>query len=183
MESFWEFAATRGIEPNPYRAGFLQLVAVAETDARAEAEYSSHIRYFYNKSLHIAPDFFFAPGYLDYRSLENTFKKGFLRTQLEVMAKVAGWSFKDFVDNRLVIAGSPSTVRQQLEEAVRQLRVGNLMVLLHIGSMGHELTLKNIELFARDVLPGLRHLWEGEWENRWWPARLRQPRLPVGSRA
>jgi hypothetical protein len=23
----------------------------------------------------------------------------------------------------------------------------------------------------------------GEWENRWWPARLRQPRLPVGSRA
>jgi len=36
------------------------------------------------------------------------------------------------------------------------LRVGNLMVLLQIGSMPHELTLENIELFAKKVLPDLR---------------------------
>jgi hypothetical protein len=57
-------------------------------------------------------------------------------------------------------------------EAVKSLRVGNLMVLLHIGSMPHELTIKNIELFSREVLPHFRTVWDGEWENRWWPKKL-----------
>jgi alkanesulfonate monooxygenase SsuD/methylene tetrahydromethanopterin reductase-like flavin-dependent oxidoreductase (luciferase family) len=181
MDGFWEFVAAKGLAPNPYRAGFAQLVVVSETDARAEAEYYPHIRYFYNKCLHIAPEFFFAPGYLDYRSLENTLKKGFLKTQLEVTEKVSRWQYKDFVENRLVIGGSPATVRQLLEEAVRNLRVGNLMVLLPIGSMPHELTLKNIELFSREVLPHLRDLWDDQWENHWWPERLRGKRQLAGT--
>jgi alkanesulfonate monooxygenase SsuD/methylene tetrahydromethanopterin reductase-like flavin-dependent oxidoreductase (luciferase family) len=176
MDGFWDFVAARGLEDNPYRAGFLQLVVVSETDARAEEEYGPHIQYFYKKCLHIAPEYFFAPGYLDYRSLENTFKKGYLKTQLEITEKSAKWGYKDFVDNELVIGGSPLTVRQRLEEAIKKLRVGNLMVLLHIGSMPHELTLKNVELFGREVLPHLRNVWTDKWENHWWPAKLRGPR-------
>ena len=39
---------------------------------------------------------------------------------------------------------------------------------------GRELTLKNISLFAREVLPHLRPLWEDEgWVNHWWPQGLR----------
>ena len=52
-----------------------------------------------------------------------------------------------------MIGGSPASVRDQLTEAIEKLRVGNLMVLLQIGSMPHELTLKNIDLFSREVLP------------------------------
>jgi len=48
------------------------------------------------------------------------------------------------------------------------------MVLLHMGSMPHELTLKNIELFFREVAPALRLMWEDEWENHWWPEGLRR---------
>jgi len=179
MDGFWDFVAARGVEDNPYRAGFLQLVVVSETDASAEREYDAHIRYFYKKCLHIAPEYFFAPGYLDYKSLENTFKKGYLKTQLEITEKTATWAYKDFVENGLVIGGSPSTVRQRLEDAIKTLRVGNLMVLLHIGSMPHELTLKNVELFGREVLPHLRDIWADKWENHWWPARLRQRRADV----
>jgi hypothetical protein len=48
------------------------------------------------------------------------------------------------------------------------------MVLLQIGSMPHELTLENMERFARDVLPALRGQWDDEgWVNHWWPERLR----------
>ena len=65
--------------------------------------------------------------------------------------------YRDFVEKGYVIAGSPATVRQRLEEeVVKGLRVGNLMVLLQIGSMPHELTLQNMDLFAREVLPSLR---------------------------
>jgi hypothetical protein len=61
------------------------------------------------------------------------------------------------------------------------------MVLLHMGSMPHELTLKNIELFFREVAPALRPMWDDEWENHWWPEGLRrkapsEPR-PQGSGA
>src|SRR5262249_8435727 len=35
----------KGREANPYRAGFLQLVAVADTDARAEELYARHVEY------------------------------------------------------------------------------------------------------------------------------------------
>jgi hypothetical protein len=74
------------------------------------------------------------------------------------------------------LAGSAATVRQRLEEeVVKGLRVGNLMLLVQIGSMPHELTMKNISLLGRDVLPHLRGLWEDEgWVNHWWPEKLRK---------
>jgi len=172
MDGFWEFVNKAGIPPNPYRAGFLQLVAVSETDARAEAEYFPHIRYFYDKCLHIAPELLAIPGHQDYRSLVHSVKN-LNPAQAEMMTQVPNWKYRDFVENQFVIAGSPATVRDQLMAAVRKLRVGNLMVLLHIGSMPHELTLKNIELFAREVMPHFRDVWDDEgWSNNWWPQRL-----------
>ena len=83
--------------------------------------------------------------------------------------------YRDFVDRGYVIAGSPATVRDRLkEEVIKSLRVGNLMVLLQIGSMPHELAIENIDLFAREVLPQLRGTWDDEgWTNHWWPERLR----------
>jgi alkanesulfonate monooxygenase SsuD/methylene tetrahydromethanopterin reductase-like flavin-dependent oxidoreductase (luciferase family) len=176
MDGFWQFINSRGIEPNPYRAGFLQLVAVAETDAQAEKLYEPHIRYFYNKSLHIPGEFFFPPGHQDYRSLENSVRKGLLKSTLDQLQEVPNYKFKDFVDKQLVLAGSPATVRDLLRKAVQDLRVGNLMVLLHIGSMPHDLTLKNIDLFTREVMPHLHDMWDDKWENKWWPERLRAKR-------
>jgi alkanesulfonate monooxygenase SsuD/methylene tetrahydromethanopterin reductase-like flavin-dependent oxidoreductase (luciferase family) len=174
MDGFWEFAAKKR-DTNPYRAGFLQLVAVSETDAQAEKDYYEHIRYFYDKSLHIAPEFAAPPGYQDYRSLVNTVKNQ-LRRSANMRAELPNWKFKDFVDNQFVIAGSPATVRDSLNDAIKKLNVGNLMVLLHIGSMPHELTLKNIDLFAREVMPHVRDIWDDKWENHWWPEKLRAKR-------
>jgi alkanesulfonate monooxygenase SsuD/methylene tetrahydromethanopterin reductase-like flavin-dependent oxidoreductase (luciferase family) len=174
MDGFWDFVSKSGLEANPYRAGFLQLVAVSETDAKAEQEYFPHIRYFYDKCLHIAPELLAIPGHQDYRSLIHSVKN-LNPDQGKLMMQVPNWKYRDFVENQFVIAGSPATVRDQLMAAVKKLRVGNLMVLLHIGSMPHELTLKNIELFAREVAPHFRTVWDDEgWVNNWWPQRLRE---------
>jgi alkanesulfonate monooxygenase SsuD/methylene tetrahydromethanopterin reductase-like flavin-dependent oxidoreductase (luciferase family) len=173
MDGFWEFVAKSGLEANPYRAGFLQLVAVSESDAQAERDYYPHIRYFYDKCLHILPEFMGIPGHQDYRSLANSVKN-LNPMQAKLTTEIPNWKFKDFVDNQFVIAGGPASVRDQLMQAVRKLRVGNLMVLLHIGSMPHELTLKNIDLFAREVAPHFRNVWDDEgWHNKWWPTALR----------
>ena len=111
------------------------------------------------------------PGNQDYRSLEVA-----VINPVRRMEDPKTLRYRDFVEKGYVIAGSPATVRQRLEEeVVKGLRVGNLMVLLQIGSMPHELTLQNMDLFAREVLPSLRGFWEDEgWVNHWWPEKLRK---------
>ena len=47
------------------------------------------------------------------------------------------------------------------------------MCLLHIGTMPKDLTRKNTELFAKEVLPALKPIY-GEYEDPWWPDRLKQ---------
>jgi len=164
----------RGRDANPYRLGFLQLVGVSETDAEAE-EYAPHVEYFFHKLLHTPAHYQAIPGYQDYPSLVRALKDP-LRERFDLRTL----SFKDFVDRGFLIAGSPATVRDRLLEGVKRLRIGHLLVLLHFGSMPHELCLKNIGLFCREVLPALQNLWDDDWEDRWWPERLRTPR-PVAS--
>ena len=56
---------------------------------------------------------------------------------------------------------------------ITDLRIGNLLIMLQVGSMPHELTLKNIDLFAREVLPHIHNNWESDgWSHNWWPNRL-----------
>ncbi len=172
MERFWERVEQNGLDVNPYRAGFLQLVAVSETDAQAEKDYEKHIQYFFNKCMAVAPEFQAAPGYQDYKSLVTRVKQ-LSGGRAEQTGQWKEWKFKDFVDRQYVISGGPASVVDQLKDAVKRLRVGNLMVLLHIGSMPHELTLKNIELFSKEVLPHVHNMWDDEWENHWWPEKLK----------
>ena len=115
------------------------------------------------------------PGNQDYRSLVATVAKPLRRAEDPKTLR-----YRDFVEKGYVIAGSPATVRDRLkEEVIKGLNVGNLMVLLQIGSMPHELTLENIDLFARKVLPDLRGIWNREgWVNDRRPEGLRDAPAP-----
>ncbi len=173
---FWDMVARKGRDANPNRLGFLQLIGVSETDAAAE-EYAPHVEYFFHKLLYTPNHYQAIPGYQDYPSLVRTMKSP-LRERVDLRAL----RYKDFVDRGFLIAGSPATVRERLLEGVQRLRIGHLLALLHFGSMSHELTLKNVELFCREVLPSLEGLWDDEWDDPWWPERLRS-RRPAASAA
>ena len=155
MDTFWETADRLGADANPYRAGFAQQVCIAETDAQAEELYREHVMYFFKKCLHIPAYFMETPGYRTRRSAEFVLKSN---TPAEIAAAAAAredWA--SLVDQGFVIAGSPDTVAERLIEACRGLRVGNLVALLQIGSMPHELTKQNITMYAEQVMPKLRH--------------------------
>ena len=68
VKGYWERVAERGIDDNPHRLGFLQLVCVSETDEQAEQDYEEHVKYFYEKMLRVYPPFAESPGY---RSLDS----------------------------------------------------------------------------------------------------------------
>jgi hypothetical protein len=80
-------------------------------------------------------------------------------------------SWKELVEGGYIIAGSPATVRQKLEELARSLRIGQLCLALHIGSAPIELTNRSTYLFATEVMPHLRPIWS-EYEDHWWPKAL-----------
>ena len=57
-------------DDSPYRAGFAQIICVADTDAEAERLYSPHVIYFYNRCLHVYPGFADAPGYRTIKTIK-----------------------------------------------------------------------------------------------------------------
>jgi len=168
FDRYWALAEEMGRDLNPYRLAFLQVVAVSETDERAEKEYAQHLQAHYRSGLGAIPGSAFAlPGYAEPAAIEAMLRGSGPEGMLGRM-KTA--TFKEIVDSQVAIVGSPATVADQIEAFVREFRIGNLLVMLQNGSMPRDLTEKNISLFAEQVLPRLRPIWDDEgWVNHWWP--------------
>jgi alkanesulfonate monooxygenase SsuD/methylene tetrahydromethanopterin reductase-like flavin-dependent oxidoreductase (luciferase family) len=172
MDGFWQEMSRLGKDRNPYRAGFAQTVAVADSRQQAMDLYTEAAEYFFGRCLHIDQRFVAPPGY----TTEATTRVG-LQSQV---AKAAAYSDKfkllptkmpDLVQNGYIITGTPDDVVQQIEELANNLNVGNLMLLLQFGNMNKDLTKYNTKLFADRVMPKLRDKF-AEWEHRWWPTPM-----------
>jgi alkanesulfonate monooxygenase SsuD/methylene tetrahydromethanopterin reductase-like flavin-dependent oxidoreductase (luciferase family) len=164
MKGYWDAIERAGRDANPYRAGYLQLVAISDSDAQAEADYAEHASYFYHRCLHVPNAFAAAPGYMTLKTIK-AMKFAFSFEFLQDL----GW--KDFVDEGYIIAGSPATVRERLREALKDMNVGHVMALCQFGNMPREKVQKNTYLFAKEVMPYLKDLWQ-DWEDRWSPRPL-----------
>lgn len=165
MEGYWETVERLGAEMNPYRAGFLQFVAIADSDAEAERLYAEAALYFYQRCFHIPVGFAAPPGYQTEESLRRAFQSQLVRANQEIH-DVLTWS--DIVDRGYIIAGTPETVVERLTDVADTLHVGHLMLLLHFGNMSREVATYNTERFASEVMPKLRDHFD-DWEDRWWP--------------
>jgi alkanesulfonate monooxygenase SsuD/methylene tetrahydromethanopterin reductase-like flavin-dependent oxidoreductase (luciferase family) len=170
MDGFWAEMSRLGKDRNPYRAGFLQFVGVAETRDKAMELYREPAEYFYGRCLYTDPRWATPPGYVT----EGTMRAG-MQSQVGRAASLAAREqarsathMEDIVERGYVIIGSPDEVVEQLTEVAASLNVGHLMLLLQYGNMSKELTKYNTKLFAEKVMPKLHPLF-AEWEDRWWP--------------
>ena len=173
MDGFWAEMARLGKDRNPYRAGFAQVVAVAESREQAMALYREPAEYFFNRCLHIDPRFAAPAGYsteaTQRAGLESMVKKAANAQSLILGDKMnRGMTMEDFVERGYIVIGSPDEVVEQITALATDLNVGHLMLLMQFGSMGKALTQYNTRLFAEQVMPKLRPLF-AEWEDRWWP--------------
>jgi alkanesulfonate monooxygenase SsuD/methylene tetrahydromethanopterin reductase-like flavin-dependent oxidoreductase (luciferase family) len=176
MTGFWDEMAKLGKDRNPYRAGFLQFVGVAETRQQALELYAEPAEYFYGRCLHIDPRFAGPPGY----ATEETQRRGIKGmvsqaadasrdvTRYETKFQMLAREMDAIVEKGYVIVGSPDEVVEQLTEVATNLNVGHLMMLLQFGNMGKELAQYNTKMFAEKVMPRLKRV-HAEWEDRWWP--------------
>jgi alkanesulfonate monooxygenase SsuD/methylene tetrahydromethanopterin reductase-like flavin-dependent oxidoreductase (luciferase family) len=136
-----------GYAADPLQSGWLEPIYVAETDDQARREYEDHFWYFVKRLLpgiNTSP-----PGYTSLRSYESIIKgaKSFA-------INLTSWD--EVVEGQYAIVGSPQTVAEKLAENLRRLGTGNLLGLFQLGTLPDDLTRRNLELFATEVMPALR---------------------------
>ncbi len=144
---FRDACEAEGYTADPLQSGWLVPIYVAETDEQARREYEEHLWYFVKRLLPgitIQP-----PGYTSARSLASI-----LKAAGTFMLNVETW--EQIIDGRYAIVGSPETVADTLVDSLGRLGTGNLLGLFQLGSLPHDLTAKNMQLFADKVLPRLR---------------------------
>lgn len=185
MQGYWDRVAARNApDASPYRAGFAQTICVAESDEEAERLYSEHVLYFYNRCLHVYAGFADAPGYRTIKTIQT----GALSQYAPPRAGYSSLTWKDLIEGGHVIAGSPETVRQRMEELITSLNVGNIFCLMHVGNMPKETCMYSTKLFADKVMPKLRNMFpDFADDNRFWckplDRRVGAGRLPSDSEA
>jgi alkanesulfonate monooxygenase SsuD/methylene tetrahydromethanopterin reductase-like flavin-dependent oxidoreductase (luciferase family) len=174
MDGFWAEMKRLGKDLNPYRAGFLQFVGVAETREEALKLYAEPAEYFYGRCLHVSAKFANPPGYVSEATqragIESQVARaaGLAPPRYQDKFKLLAKEMEDIVERGYVIVGSPDEVVEQLTEVATTLNVGHLMLLLQFGNMSKDLTRYNTKLFAERVMPKLKGLFP-EWQDRWWP--------------
>ena len=170
MQGFWQRMEEMGQEFNPYQGAFAQQICVAENMAEAQRLYEPHVRYFFERCLHVYPGFADAPGY----RTEATIRAGLLSQTGNIgggSAQAMNMSWDELVERGFIVAGSPDDVAEQFRDLAEKLKVGHIVSLLHMGDMPMEKTLYNTEMFATRVIPQLRDIWS-EYEDHWMPNPL-----------
>ncbi|MCY3661576.1 MAG: LLM class flavin-dependent oxidoreductase [bacterium] len=141
-------ANAAGYEAPRDKIGILLPIYVAETDKEAHAEGRQYVTWLYHKGLKHKFEHLFPPGYMTDHSWGR-----FLQSGLGAYSDV---SYEDLVKQGYAVVGSPATVRERLAELAEELGFGLVNALLHIGDMPHDHTIRNMELFAREVMPHFR---------------------------
>jgi len=185
MRGYWAKVRELGKEPNPFMGGFAQFFAVADSEKEARELYRGPAEYFFNRCLHVYAGFADPPGYKTLNTVRAGVEGMIERAAREATARAAeakaraksqtfssssALSFDDMIDKGYIIIGDPDQVAERTVELARSLNIGQLMALCHFGDMDHELAMHNTELMGTKVIPQVRHLFEDEWENRWWPS-------------
>jgi alkanesulfonate monooxygenase SsuD/methylene tetrahydromethanopterin reductase-like flavin-dependent oxidoreductase (luciferase family) len=171
FDRFWGLAEQAGQPANPYRVAFVQSVAVAETDERAEREYGPYLETAFRQGVGSVPGQYLGlPGYIERPGVEAILRDP---GDFGLAAKLHDITFTELADTQCVIVGSPATVIDKITAFAKEFRIGNLLIMLQMGGMPHELAMKNIDMFAAEVLPALQPIWDDEgWEHEWWPTGI-----------
>lgn len=149
MNRFRELCREEGYEPDPRQSAIVVEVHVAETDALARQE--SESEYLWNYQNYFRAPFHdnFPPGYTSPASLRNILSTGFLKDPQQL-------TWEDLIANKWIAAGSPETVRRELEEVISETGAGRVVLVFTFGAKPRWMLEKSMGLFAEQVLPHFR---------------------------
>jgi alkanesulfonate monooxygenase SsuD/methylene tetrahydromethanopterin reductase-like flavin-dependent oxidoreductase (luciferase family) len=151
LNMYRETAQAHGYDAPGSQLGWAVPLYVADTDARAREEAKAGIETLFNNFLPMPWEMLLPPGYTSNASLKATMK---IRTALGSRAR--NQTIDELMANGTAVIGSPKTVLEKIERVRDQTGVENLITMLQFGVMPDELAVRNMELFASEVMPKLR---------------------------
>jgi len=151
LNLYREQAKEFGYECSGDQLGWASPVYVADTDERAKQEARAGMESLFNDFLAVPFQMLLPPGYTSLSSMKNTMR---LRKQLGAQKR---HSLEELMESGTVVVGSPKTVRDELSALRDKTGANNLVTMLQMGVLSDELTRRNMELFASEVMPHLRN--------------------------
>jgi alkanesulfonate monooxygenase SsuD/methylene tetrahydromethanopterin reductase-like flavin-dependent oxidoreductase (luciferase family) len=139
-----------GYDAEDRQLGWAVPVYVAKTDEAARSEAKPHFEAFRNVFVRMPIEMLLPPGYTSRESLKNVMK-----AKAEMFGDI---TIEKAIDLGLFVCGGPATVRSAFENYWKDMRFGNLLVLCQFGTLPADLTRRNMELFAREVMPAVKKL-------------------------
>ena len=141
-------AAQYGHTIRPDQLPLLTFIYVAETQEQAEREYVGHLEHFFSDYLRTIPHYLAPPGYL---SVDQ------LKTRAAMADKLhGGFDFNAISGSFFVAVGTPEKVANQIGDWAAWMKTSHINGVMHIADMPHWKTVKNLTLFAEEVIPRLR---------------------------
>jgi alkanesulfonate monooxygenase SsuD/methylene tetrahydromethanopterin reductase-like flavin-dependent oxidoreductase (luciferase family) len=140
-----------GYEAEGGQLGWACPIYVADTDERAIAEARAGVETLFNQYLANPWEMLLPPGYTSLESMKRTMS---LRKALGSGAR--NLTIEDLSANGTVVVGSVKTVRERIARMRERTGFDILVALLQFGVMNDELTKRNMEMFAAEVMPHFR---------------------------
>jgi alkanesulfonate monooxygenase SsuD/methylene tetrahydromethanopterin reductase-like flavin-dependent oxidoreductase (luciferase family) len=152
-DSYRRAAEEAGYEPAPEQLAFCVPTYVAETDEKAHAEAKEHLMWLFHVGLKVPDYHWFPPGYTSGRSM-----RGMLQGKHKYGIKDhVDLTYEDLLADQYAIVGSPDTVAEKLSVYSEELGAGiGVACGSQFGTMPHWMAVKNMTMFAEEVMPHFR---------------------------
>jgi alkanesulfonate monooxygenase SsuD/methylene tetrahydromethanopterin reductase-like flavin-dependent oxidoreductase (luciferase family) len=141
-------------EPADEQFGFMPLVYVGETEEEARKGIEQVFWYVtHNKA---EPQFRAPPGYVETQMYANFLSGKFSGGRTDAIRRLGVEYFKE---NHVAIYGTPDSVAKQIKSVYKKTGgFGQFLAMMHSGGMDFKTAAKSIELFAKEVVPQVKHL-------------------------
>ena len=127
----------------------------------------AHMQWLFNTGLKIKPSHYFPPGYMtdeSFRSMRSASIKYGVKPPAQL-------NYDELIEQGYIIVGSPDTVAERYAEYCDDIGAGGILCAgSPVGPMPHWMAVKNMQMFAEEVIPKFRDA-DGK------PAYMKQERL------
>ena len=165
MTIYSETAREHGYEPGPEHFGYLIRIHVQDTDEKAQEVGKGFLVGNVGVGrVPMPPDYMTPVGYSSrdarYLRLRERIRSDPFRLGGGGGGSIDTATYEAILESNRMIIGSPGTVVRKLREVLSRVRPGILGVWTNDGSMGHEDSMRCLELMGQEVLPALREIGE-----------------------
>lgn len=152
LDMYREEARKHGYEADGNQLGWAVPIYVADSDERARAEAGKAIESLFNDYLNNPWEMLLPPGYMSLSSMQRTMK-----TRKSLGTQARRQTVDDLMASGTAVIGSPKTVREQIERVREATGFNRLVTLLQFGVLSDDLTKRNMEMFAAEVMPHFKY--------------------------